>query len=597
MGNRNDMRVILGSLRYKSAPDTNLFFQTPLEQNAKELTEFDRSLDIGLEQLYDDERQKSDIFRPVGKFSILFQNAYSGQTNYPPFENNLYYLNAQSAAVAACSSLSPSSVIWTGLPQYNEFDFIRNDFNVSGYTIPDSLGNYHLIFVPKSASSYNWTFYMSYAFENDYNKQMQYYDKKTNQTLNWVVSDGIPFIIEQNTYNGLGRISFRCPVKHGLSVGEYVKLSFTYNGVDTFIVDSLGVETANSEEYVFNIINVGYTGATFNNNTTGTFKRVILSSNESDTISEYYVRRHKILTNPDDAILVKAGFEENIFGVKKKYESSGLTPNQTARVSIKEGAQSYTLSFGRDVLTNPLLDNQQRPVTELFMTVIWRGYFGWMFGLVDGSGSYVGLKQGWEFNLPLNPLTNQPVAWWDNFNSNSNVNIPVQTYTTTLGGSVVFNYISSLEIDDIIDGDFCEWNNYEQRERVVSINYHKIRFNPFVFTINPTSPSSNVNQKGYYYQPHHSITTRVYSDYIENGDIRNVVGIPNYAYFSTTENLFIWRDLYPYGYIDTNGLGVNYPFFNGAHYPYGDFIFRIIPEGTNYIEQNIIPEPTIDDCE
>ena len=597
MGNRIDTRVVLGSLRYKSAPDTNLFFQVPLIQNTKEITEFDRSIDVGLEQVYDNERQNSDIFRPIGKFAMLFNNSYSGQTNYPPFENNLYYLNSDVAANAQCLN-GATAVSWTGLPQYNEFDFIRNDFNVPGYTQPP---NNHLTFIPKSASSYNWNFYASYAFENDFTKEMYYLDKKTNITLNWIAGDGIPFIIEQSNPNGLGIISFRCPVKHGLSIGEYVKLSFSYNGTDIFIVDSLGTEVAGSDEYTFNIINVGYVGSTFNVNTTGTFKRVILAANESDTTSKYYVRRHKILTNPEEAVMVKAGFEENIFGISKKYESSGFTPNQTARVSIKEGAQSYTLSFSRDILINPLLDNQQRPISELFFTVIWRGYFGWTFGLQNGSGGYEGLKQGWEFNLTPNPITNQPTVWWSNTNSNADVGIPMSTYTTSQGAglgpggtSLVFTYVDSLVIDDTLDGDYCEWNDYEQKERVISEIYHKFTFNPFAFNI---GSSNNANQKGYYYKPHHLVTTRVYSDYIEDGDIKNVVGIPNYSYFSTTKNLFVWRDLYPYGFIDTNGLGVNYPFLNGAHYPYGDYIFRIISEGTNYNDNNIIAEPTIDPCE
>jgi hypothetical protein len=93
------------------------------------------------------------------------------------------------------------------------------------------------------------------------------------------------------------------------------------------------------------------------------------------------------------------------------------------------------------------------------------------------------------------------------------------------------------------------------------------------------------------------LNIRDYSNYIEEGDIQNVVGIPDYSYFSTSKNLFIWRDLYPYGYIDNDGIGVNYPFLNATHYPYENIIFRIIPEGTNYKEQTIIAEPTIDNCE
>jgi hypothetical protein len=98
MGNRIDTRVVLGSLRYKSAPDTNLMFNVPLVQTNKENIEFDRNINIDLQQVFDDERQKSDTFRPVCKFSLLFNNSYSGSTNYPPLENNLYYVNAEEAA-------------------------------------------------------------------------------------------------------------------------------------------------------------------------------------------------------------------------------------------------------------------------------------------------------------------------------------------------------------------------------------------------------------------------------------------------------------------------------------------------------------------
>jgi hypothetical protein len=102
---------------------------------------------------------------------------------------------------------------------------------------------------------------------------------------------------------------------------------------------------------------------------------------------------------------------------------------------------------------------------------------------------------------------------------------------------------------------------------------------------------------GYYYQPHHSLTIRVYSDYIEEVSSQQINEIPNYAYYSTTSQTFRWRDLYTYGFVDSSGLGVNYPFLNGSHYPYQNYVFRIIPEGTNYVEQTSIADPTIDNCE
>ena len=215
------------------------------------------------------------------------------------------------------------------------------------------------------------------------------------------------------------------------------------------------------------------------------------------------------------------------------------------------------------------------------------------------STDYFGLREGWEFNLPLNS-SGLPSSWWSTSNSDSDCNFPMGSYTTPISfgygpgsGLITFTYVESLKEGDIIDGDCCEWNDYDQQERVISNLFHKLTFNPFSFRI-----GGNVaNQLGYYYQPHHVLTTRVYSDYIEDGDIKNVVGIPDYSHFSTTKNLFIWRDLYPYGFVDSGGIGLSYPFLNGVHYPFKNIIFRIIPEGTNYNEQTIIADPTIDPCE
>ena len=61
------------------------------------------------------------------KFDLIFDNAYTGTSKYyPPLENNLYYTNALSNAVQQCDTTS-DNVSWEGYPQYNEFDFIRDD--------------------------------------------------------------------------------------------------------------------------------------------------------------------------------------------------------------------------------------------------------------------------------------------------------------------------------------------------------------------------------------------------------------------------------------------------------------------------------------
>ena len=81
MGNINYTRVVLGSLRYKSAPNTDLSFQIPFKSTQRELIEYDRSADINLQQVFQDEREASNFFRPSCKFNIVFKNAYTGTTN------------------------------------------------------------------------------------------------------------------------------------------------------------------------------------------------------------------------------------------------------------------------------------------------------------------------------------------------------------------------------------------------------------------------------------------------------------------------------------------------------------------------------------
>jgi hypothetical protein len=592
MSDRLSNRIILGSLKYKSAPDIEQKIQVPFVQTTKENIEFDRTIDIELEQLYDDERQACDTFRPSCKLSLLFNNYYSGQTSYYPFASSLYYENVNSLIATTCVGNTVTN--FEGYPQYYEFDFMRFDNNISGYTIPDVNNNVHVNFVNKKAYNYNWTYYVSYAYENDYTKSLTAVESTTNTTLAWNSGDGIPFVIQSGTSNGSNVIQFRCPVNHGLSVGESVQISFDYYGIDVFQVDFLGDDYFGSSSTIFGIFNPGFVGGIFVNGVTGTFKRIKTISNSADSKSIYYVRKHKILTLEDDAVITKSGFEQQIFKKTKKFEREVYTVNKQSRVSLKNSDTVYTLTFTRDIMVNPLRDNLIKPLSELYITIVWKGYFGWTFGVPKPGGGYYGLKQGWGFNLQPFGSSATPSPWWSNLNPTSDTNQKVLLYSTSLG-SKPFAYIKPLTSGDTIDGELCEYNYEEQSERVLSDYYHKIKFNPQYFNIGLTA--FNNNPDGYYYKVHYPITIKAYSDYIEDGNSQNVAGIPDYAYYSQTNNTFIWRDLYPYGYVDSNNIGVDYPFLNNAHYPYRDIIFRLIPEGTNYVVNNTVESPIIDNCE
>ena len=128
-------RIIESTQRYKGAPKQDQQLSIPLVQTQKELVEFDRSVDLSLSTVFDEERQLSFTFRPVTKFMLIFENAYTGSTTYPPFRDNLYYTNEiqNSASYYPSGNSGPNGLIpnpptnqtipWDGFPQYPEFDF------------------------------------------------------------------------------------------------------------------------------------------------------------------------------------------------------------------------------------------------------------------------------------------------------------------------------------------------------------------------------------------------------------------------------------------------------------------------------------------
>lgn len=575
----NRYSIIPSSLKYQSAPKVDQEISLDLEESVQQLIQYERSTTISLAQLYDDERQSCTVFRPTFKVVYLYANTITGTTRYTPFQYNLYYVDPETSSFDG---------VWKGFPQYYEFDFFRANIQ-----------DQHIDYKSKSAYSYNWMYYLSYAYNNDYDKELYY--NFENSSLSWKASQGIPFVIKNSSENGNSIISFQCIAPHGLASGEYVELSFFYDNKNLFQVYSLGNGLFGSDEYIFNIYNVGYTGTTFSNNVIGTFKRVANPDNITETTSKYYIRQHKIHSNAGDIAVTRAGFERNLFSEEQKFEYSSITPNKVSRVSKKTSSNAYNLTLNYDLDLVDTIDNQKRPVSELFLTIINKGYSGYF----NQPNNGIGLKQGWKFNIT--PSGN---SWWSTSNQKSNTTIPVSSYTKIdKGTTYTFYYNSDLQKGDVVDGDFCEWNDYEQTERVISPYYQKLKFNENVFQttggiINTTDfcDTSSVSSLGYYYKPHNSMTIRVFSDYVETGDVATVDLIPSYAFYSGFDQQFRWRDLYTYGFIDNLERGVDYPFFNSSQYPYQDIIFRLIPEGSNYTQSilginQVFPKPIIDECE
>ena len=585
MRKQDEIRIVLGNKRFAGSSNQPVQIQLPLIGERREMVQGDRATLINLREIFDSERQNSSIFRLNGKIVNIFDNVISGKTDYTPFKNYLYYLDPVN---------SINTGVWKGYPQYDEFSIIRDS------AIPG-----HVSFVPKSATTYNWMTYVSYAFSSTTAQTMSFVDEDFNVTnANFNVADGIPFIIKNKTQNGKNLVYFYCATNHNLTVGQYVKLNITIDGKNTFQVYGLGDDTYRSELRVFAIYNLKFPDNDIIDGTYGNFKRIVDLNNTGDTTSRYYVRLHKILTSNNETFLTKMAFENNAFPIKRKLEYSALTPNNQQRISVKDGTQSYGFTVNKDIDTFNLLDNNGKPITELFVTIVNRGYMGWFNKPPQSLQRSIDI--GWEFNF----LQNTTDPWWNHTSTDNKENITVSSYQMA---GFTFYYNNFLNVDDVIKGDFCEYNDIEQKEYVLSPIYHKYSYNPDVFNISQPIPA-NFGQAfavavanytntvlyppGYLYKPHYSIPIRTFSEYIENASLEEIDNVPFHSFYSDNNGQFYWRDIYNYGFVDSEGFGLDIPFMNGAHYPFKTINFIHFPtkRNTSFI-YNEINLPTTDTCE
>ena len=572
--------VVKPDLLNAAAPQTDININTQLNESQSQLIEYDQTSNISLITIFDNERQASNIFRPTFKINYVYENniiGYCPNPSWENYQNNLYYTNPLVSLV---------SQQWSGLPSYQEFEFIRTDVTNTQLNTQPFNG-----FIIKSSSTYNWAIRLSYPFENLTGVTMSY-DFSSAKQFTWTSSDGIPFIISTGSDNGLQILQFNCPVKHGLAIGEYVELSqgFEYNGNNTYQVYDLGNNTYGSDEYIFNLYNVGYTGNTFFSGKTGTFKRIVDIYNSGETKSRYYVRNHKIISNAEDSIITRSGFEENGYANKSSYQLSALTPNKVANIFQYQSSFTYNTTFERDLDITNILDNNGRPISEIFATFQWVGYFGW----------HNRLQRGWQLNL-TSGTTN---TWFDFSNTDAIETNSNLVYSRVRGLNNTppnyFNFTVNLpkQSGDTMYGDFCEFNDSEQLERVISPYMNKFTYNQILFTTDLTTNQTNPN--GYYYQVHFPVRIKTFSNYIETAAPNTVTGVPSYAYFSENQNLWLWRDLYAYGFIDEDNRGVDFPFLNEAHYPFGNITFRLFSDESSFNPTDfyqITIEPLTDPCE
>lgn len=589
-------KILLPSKRYKKANDEDVSIKLNLESSESLMRIGDKDIVLDIAELYNKERNESKKYKIYGKLKMIFRNMYSGNSDYVYLKNNLYLVG------------NGTTTDWTGYIPYDEFAFLRRDV-VREYNTPQTgqtlsvftqslsvIGNTgHTIVTPIQAPYQNWNVYLSYVYSADTQYSMVYTltgatKTEGNNIIHFKAEDGIPFRL---TYSGDSYYEYTSPVEHGINAGEHITFSgVTLTGVTltgrTFYVNTVGNEVFNSKKYVINILkNQIPSGVTLSNLMVG--KRVLNRNNITGTTSTYYVHKHKLLTDKNGYILDKVGFESPIWENETKLLFENFNGDNDVIVE-RNRPESVLFDFKEPfVLSEDLTNNLGYTPTEVYVSVIFR----------NGNGLFnYPPKVGYKFNFHN--------TWIDEHFSGTTKNetsITGVTFTgrTNLPGYTGYTFTSggTLNTGTTLTGAFVEYNRSEFKERIISEAFHKFTspkniFDHGQYTGSTYSGASDNNMVGLYYQPHYRIKLRQLSPYVESSRTDNVYNLPENVIYDSESKVFKWRDLYDHGYIDIDGNGTNFPFFNGAHYVKTDINFYLRNEQQYNNKQDGLNTPNFD---
>lgn len=378
------------------------------------------------------------------------------------------------------------------------------------------------------------------------------------------LKDGIP-IIEQFTIklNGRNYTGFRTAMNHGLIDGDKISLlNFVDNtlnntlnlGVKPYKVFKLGNQTNDNKLRTF-VIDVDPSDISF---TVGisTVKRVV-----RDKPSSYYVRQFKSITSSD-------------------YKDYDIYPAAYGVTYFNDNVAAF--NFKKDVNVDGLVDNLNRPLSELYLTIVKNDNDN------DPTSINTQYWQSKQQNLPT-PFNTR---FWTKISAgyllenDTNINYNVRSYgDSNFVGSSYYENID--ESDDVFDGDIVEYNQNELLERRLEIIYHRIN-TVYRERLNEIDNTKENKKEGYIYSPFNLIQIREFANFInpvvnlqsiidkynitnltDLVELRKSFRIPDYA-LEISPNVFKWRDLLEIGEVDSTGNGVDYPFEDGAHYLYLD---------------------------
>lgn len=560
----SDKKIILPELRFKGSEESEMTLKVELAQDSRHIVEGDRTVILSQSEQYDKERQQSEKYRLTGVIRPIWKNMTDITTEDSDILQEIFFNNDLIENIINTTSVNTPDEIplsaMRGKISADEMDFLRKDFNGSNDENHYPWFNNQNGFGPVLSNKINWNLYLTYPFEKVTEDNIQVNLQEGNGTTTFNLSDGLPYTVEDmGSY-----YEFYSPYPHGLTDSGFISI-----GGVVYTINFIGNKKYRSEENYFSIYKGQFdSGFTLSD---GTFKRVSEKNNPEETTSEYYIINHKIVRTPNDFELHRNAFESSIFEDERelqKFEVVGGVPSyaQNTKVVTQEMGDTYMFILNDEIDVTGLKDHLDRPITELYLTTLHK-------------------------NSML--FFNRQQYGYDNQFGYGNEVLLLKECDELYGG-VADKIVKDFVVGDTIMGGIYEYNPYEMTERKVSDRYLRLTYSDDLFT--------GVYGPNYYYTPNYRFKLKEYSDYIEESETKEIYNLPSYAKYFEKENVWKWRDIWGKGYINPDGLGVDYPFINGCHYINNVFNFYIKPDTVDgltnsRVKDNRINPFIIDDCE
>lgn len=530
----------------KKSVNNDTFFKINLDSEERLLPSGDILKVINVADRFNEERQSSSKYRVLGSLNLTASNPLFNLADSPL--SDLYtwkgfnYYDLQTGEYRF-GSIFPTVINDTLKEKNGWFGYFNPSINNSGpcnflemepksqrFSFLSDNNPYH------SATSLpikNWDITLTYPASID-----------SGHTL---VNNGLLIVgIEPAIVSTRGMTAFAMPCLHNLTIGDRVKIDGTngYDGEHTVI--RTGLDNGDLKPYYF-VIDKPFTGTTSGNSR---MKKIF-----GGVESTYYFRKFRKLKTTDGVTL-------------------GINDCETYKLAFSENyfnEANAQFLFNKDVDVDGLRDNLNRPLSEIYLTMIKTDSNN-LFGLVSSG-----------IETPIIPQLN-----------NSDINtylldVPVINRIHN-GGDTPFTSHIPLESglnftnnNNDFYGDLVEYNTNQLIE--IPLAHVSHRFNTLSRETPNQTMTYNLNenttatidlgprQEGYYYKAHNLIKIREFSSYIEQGN-RFTVGIPDYA-IEIDGGRFVWRDLLEIGFSQNGENRLDYPFINGSHYLYDNLCFSV----------------------